>query len=243
MANEKYASVRPKRELIALFELINKIEGAQDTDRQSVFERAMQYVVKSGTSVLRTAEKQRVEETDVGELQLPSSLKVRVDENLFKQTVEMFKEVFKIERVKIPYLMRVTLTAYLSHLQHEYKNTIITEIEPLIEFGIDPFVFKQEYEHSANPNKEKLYELSRKYLENVDVKLNKHLRDQVNKQIQGYSDYFNVSKYFPKKRAAFATTNIIFISKVLAGLILFQCEINGSDLLEIINNLEDSINK
>lgn len=241
MTKEKYASVRPTKELIALFELINNVEVAQDNDRQAVFERAMKYVAESGISVLKIAEKSRVEETDIDEV--PSSLKVRVDETLFKQLIEMFREAFQIERVKIPYLMRITLTAYLLHIQQKYKNTIINEINPLIEFGIDPLVFKQEYEHSDEPNKVELYKVSREYLENVNLELNRHLREQVNKQIQGFSDYYNIGKYYPKRGATFAKTNIIFISKVFAGLVLFQCDMNGYDLSEVIKNFKGATNK
>jgi len=241
MEKERYASVRPTPELLAVFEIINRIEVAQDTDRQAVFERAMQYVANGSGEVLKTAARQKVEDVDVGEI--PTSLKVRVDTVLFEKIVKMFREAFQIERIKTPFLMRVTLMAYLQHIKSESTETIIEEIEPLVQFGIDPLVFKQEYERSEEPSKERLYKVSRKYLEEVDIELNKYIREQVNEQIQDISDYYNISKYLPKRGTTFAKTNIIFVSKVLAGLILLHCDMNCYDLEEVIRNLETAVSE
>lgn len=233
----KYASVRPTEELLTVFELIKSVDGEQDLDRNSIFDRAMHYVLELDVHeriILKHVAKQKMKTMEIEEI--PASLKVRVDPILFDKTVELFRQVFQIKRIKIPYLMRITLMAYLIHIQDE--DTIIQEVKPLIEFGIDPFVFKQEYESSSDPRKKRLYELSRVYLEEVDVKLNINMREQINKQIKEISDYYNVTKYLPKKRENFAKTNIIFTAKVLAGLILLHSEMNGYDLSTVITNME-----
>ena len=41
--------------------------------------------------------------------------------------VERFKDVFKISRVKSPFLMRVTLTAYYNYLVEGNKNEVEAE--------------------------------------------------------------------------------------------------------------------
>ena len=72
---------------------------AQDTDRQSVFDRAMCYVVAlDDRTVLRTEARQRIEKIDIGEA--PAFLKVRVDAVLFEEVIKIFREVFQIERIK-----------------------------------------------------------------------------------------------------------------------------------------------
>lgn len=47
---------------------------------------------------------------------MPTSLKVRTNCELLGDVIEKFKDVFKISRVKSPFLMRVTLTAYYNYL-------------------------------------------------------------------------------------------------------------------------------
>lgn len=238
----RYASVRPTKELLAVFELIKRVEDEQDTNRNSIFERAMHYVLALGLNneiILKNAAKKKIDIIDIDEV--PTTMKVRVDPSLYDEVVELFRQVFHIKRVKTPYLMKITLMAYLSHIQDE--DIIVHEIKPYIKLGIDSLVFKQEYEHSSDVRKMKLYELSRVYLEEVDIVLNTSIREQVNKQIREISDYYNVTKYFPEKGGNFAKTNIIFVAKVLAGLILLHSEINGYDLSKVINNMETAIRK
>ena len=241
MSKETWATLRPTDELIALYEAIKKEDPAQDLNRQATFDRAMRYVVQlEDKSVLKAAATQQLENVEAGDL--PSSLKIRVDEALFKEVSDIVREVFQLGRVKIPFLMRVTLMAYLQHVRSENKAECFSGVEAICRFGIDPFDWKQVYEVSTDPNKGRLYELSRAYLETVDLELNERLREMTNRQIQGISDYYNIYKHFPEKRGNFAKTNIVFISKVLAGLILGLSEmVDPLDVEDVMEYMEKEI--
>lgn len=118
MENIRYASARPTKELLTAFELIKRIEVAQDINRQAIFDRAMRYVVGLGyKNVLKSVAKKKIEIIET--VDPPVSLKVRVDEDIFDETVKIFQEVFEIERVKTSYLMKVTLMAYLNYLEKD----------------------------------------------------------------------------------------------------------------------------
>lgn len=118
LEKERYASVRPTDELLTVFELVKRVDDAQDMDRQAIFDRAMRYVVGlTDKSVLKSIARKKFKCMKMGEI--PASLKVRVNEDLYEKIVAIFREVFKIDRVKTPYLMRVTLMAYLTHIDQE----------------------------------------------------------------------------------------------------------------------------
>ncbi len=112
---EKYVSVQPTATIISLFERIFELEGGvEGFDRQAIFNRVLLHTKELTDKQLITAAKKviRVEERD----DLPTSLKVRTNCELLDDVIEKFKDVFKISRVKAPFLMRVTLTAYYNYL-------------------------------------------------------------------------------------------------------------------------------
>lgn len=232
MIKEKFVGVRPSYELVALFSLISKEDTAQDMDRHSIFERAMRYVAQlEDKSILKKAAKEPVDEIDIG--QMPTSLKVKYDEVLFDEVLSIFREVFQIEKVKVAFLMKVTLMTYLLHVREGSPNRLIDLIKFPTNYKWDAFDWKQVYETSTHPDKVHLYEVSRMYLENVDQELNERLRETTNEQIQRISDYYNIHKHYPEKRGNFGKTNIVFISKVLAGLILGLSEMSEEREVEV----------
>jgi hypothetical protein len=258
---ERYASIRPTWEHISLFEVISINEAAQDKDRPAVTERAMRYIesLDNYKNVLKSAARQKIGKIEG--LEIPASLKVKVDSQLFDAIIDKFRETFNIERVKTPFLMRVTLMAYwqyinsdtefiqeiiepednislASSVRNEDNSEAINHIKQMIEFGIDFLVFKKEFDFCTDDNKEQLYLTSKKYLEDFDPHLNKKIRDQINLKISHYSDYFNIEKYYPKPRANFGQCNIVVATKVFAGLLITLSEIDGFGLGEIIESLE-----
>lgn len=120
---EKYVSVKPTTTIITLFERIVEMEGGvEGFDRQAIFNRVLLYSKDLTDNQLIAAAKKviSVEERD----DLPTSLKVRTNCELLDDVVERFKDVFKISRVKSPFLMRVTLTAYYNYLVEDNKNEV-----------------------------------------------------------------------------------------------------------------------
>ncbi len=258
---ERYASIRPTWEHISLFEVISINEAAQDKDRPAVTERAMRYIesLDNYKNVLKSAARQKIGKIEG--LEIPASLKVKVDSQLFDAIIGKFRETFNIERVKTPFLMRVTLMAYwqyinsdtefvqeiiesednisqASSVRNEDSRETLINVNKIIALGIDFLVFKKEYDSCTDNNKELLYLTCKKYLENFDPQLNKKIRKQVNLQIRGYLDFFNIDKYYPKPRSNFGQCNIIFVTKVFAGLLIILSEIEGLDLDKIIGSIE-----
>lgn len=258
---ERYASIRPTWEHISLFEVISANEAAQDKDRPAVTERAMRYIesLDNYKNVLKSAARQKIDKIEG--LEIPASLKVKVDSQLFDVIIDKFKDTFNIERVKTPFLMRVILMAYwqyinsditfiqeiiepednislASSVQKEDNRGAINHAQTMIEHGIDFLVFKKEFDVCSDNNKEKLYLTCKKYLEDFNPQLNTKIREQINFKIKSYSDFFNIDKYYPKPRANFGKCNIVVVTKVFAGLLITLSEIDGLRLGEIIESLE-----
>ncbi len=118
---ERYVSVRPTATIIILFERIFELEGGvEGFDRQAIFNRVLLHTRELTDKQLVTAAKKviSVEERE----DLPTSLKVRTNCELLDDVIAQFKDVFRISRVKAPFLMRVTLTAYYNYLVEEEKK-------------------------------------------------------------------------------------------------------------------------
>lgn len=120
-------------------------------------------------------------------------------------------------------------------------SNVLNLVNKIIDIGIDSFVFKKEFDLSDYEKKQQLYQISRTYLEKNNQELNMNLRNQINSSIKKYSDYFNIEKYMPKRRKTLGTANIVYISKVLAGVLLTISEIEGYDLDKIMENINEDI--
>lgn len=235
----KYASVRPTKEIIALYSMVRDIEVSQDNDRQAIFSRALEYVDKvCETEMLKEAARMKINPSK--EEYIPATMKVRVEPDIFERVTEKFRTAFEISRVKLSFLMKVVLKAYLMHLEEGKPDFIAQDVNAVLDIGIDCFVFKQEYEMSEYPDKEKLCRAARGYLEKDKVLCDK-LREQINGQIRRISDYYNVEKYCPKRRGNFAKTNIVFVSKVFSGLLLVLGEVNEWEKEELFEALERGV--
>lgn len=233
---EKVISIRPTVTIIKLFNEIKIADTHQDADRNSMFNRALE--MAAGKNIdWRTISKIKVKES-AEEIVPPEFMKIKVDETRYNKVLKEIKDTFSLKRVTAPYLTKLVLSFYLSELKKGSNQDIIGVASGMVDFGLDCLVFKKEYDFSSYANKEKLYQLSKKYLEEYDVNLNKQIRDQVNVKIKSYSDYFNIDKYTPKPRGDFGTCNIVFVAKVLAGLFLTLSEIEGYDLNDVIESLE-----
>lgn len=239
MKEDKFLSVRPTAELLSAF---TYADPKKLGDRTTVLGLALQYVAENGSAEVLTRAAQ--EEIQIQEdVTIPTSFKVRLpeeEEETFSAAVERFKEAFDLKRVRLKFLMIVSLKAFGSA---QRQKAVVTTATRMVKIGTDPLVFKQEYELSKEAEKETLYRLARTYLEKVDPELEGKIREQVNGQIQGISDFYNAAKYFPPKRKNFGKTNIIFVAKVYAGLLLFLVETEQVELEEIIAWLKQETEK
>jgi len=236
----KLISIRPSETLIQLFNEIRDADTHQEADRSSIFNRALEMATnknKNKNIDWRAISKIKIKGS-AEEIIPPEFMKIKVEETRYNEVLEEIKSTFSLERVTAPYLARLVLSFYLSELKNGNNQEIISAASGMVDFGLDCLVFKKEYDLSSYANKEKLYQLSKKYLEEYDVNLNRQIREQVNVKIKSYSDYFNIDKYVPKPRGDFGTCNIVFVAKVLSGLFLTLSEIEGYDLNNVIESLE-----
>ncbi len=169
-----------------------------------------------------------------------AQLNIKVDEDKYCRALTEVKEAFSLERVKAPYLVKLVLTYYLTLL---IKKDIASTVSEMANIGVDCLVFKNVFDISDYEYKENLLMLSRKYLADYDIELNRTLREQMDGKIRAYSDYFNREKYFPKLRSNFGTCDIRFISKSFAGLLLTLVETGNYNIEEIVRWLEHTLAK
>ncbi|MBP3039727.1 hypothetical protein J9303_09540 [Bacillaceae bacterium Marseille-Q3522] len=233
---EKVISIRPSKTIIHLFNEIKIADTHQEADRSSIFNRALEMAADKNIdwkaiSLIRF-------KVNTAEIVPPEFMKIKVDETGYNAVLKEIKDTFLLKRVTAPYLAKLVLSFYLSELKKGSNQEVISLASRMVDFGLDCLVFKKEYDLSNYAKKEKLYQLSKKYLEEYDVNLNKQIRNQVNVKIKNYSDYFNIDKYVHKPRGDFGTCNIIFVAKVLSGLFLTLSEIEGYDLNDIIESLK-----
>lgn len=238
---DKVLSIRPTVQISMLFDEIKAVEAHQESDRSAIVNRALE-IAASKNIDWKAVSKQRIKE-NVVEATPPAFMKIRVEEKYYNIVLEEIMKTFSLERVTAPYLVRLLLNFYLSELRKADKEEIINVVERVINIGVDCLVFKKEYDFSHYVDKEKLYQLSKQYLEDCDPMLNTNIRAQVNAKIKEYSDCFNIEKYFPRPRSDFGCCNIVFTAKTLAGLFLIVSEIENYDLDNIVKSLEVEINK
>ena len=233
---EKVISIRPSERIIHLFNEIRIVDTHQEADRSSIFNRALE--MAADNNIDWKAISQIRFKLNTEEIEPPEFMKIRVDETRYNAVLKEIKDTFLLKRVTAPYLVKLVLSFYLSELKRSSKQEIISAASRIVDFGLDCLVFKKEYDLSNYAKKEELYQLSKKYLEEYDVNLNKQIRNQVNVKIKSYSDYFNIDKYIPKPRGDFGTCNIVFVAKVLSGIFLILSEMEGYDLDEMIESIK-----
>ncbi|OME46847.1 hypothetical protein BSK59_28805 [Paenibacillus odorifer] len=236
---DKMLSIRPNWQIRSLFFEIQKYQEA--ANRTEIANWALEKAVEQKVD-WRKVSKIKIEETEE-EIKQPEFMQIRVDEEYYNKVVEQIMDTFKLKRLKAPYLIQLVLVNYLSIIINGDKDESIGTAEKMIDYGIDPLVFKNAYELSDDMNKDQLLELARQYLEEYDTELNRKIRTQMNQKIKLHSDYFDVDKYYPKPRNDFGTCNIRFVSKCLAGLLLVLVECGGGDYntKEIILNMKKAM--
>lgn len=236
---EKILSIRPTTQICQLFNEIKGVDLYQETDRSAIISRALDETVGKNID-WKAVSAIKIKENTI-EQETPDFMKIKVDADKYESVVEEIKNVFLLARVTAPYLVRLLLTNYLVSLKAEEKKEIISSVEKVVNVGIDGLVFKKDYDMCDYPQKEILLALCRRYLESCNPKMNESIRKQVNKKIKAYSDYFNINKYYPPKRSTLGTCNIVFVSKILAGLFITIAEFDGIELSEVIESLETNM--
>jgi len=238
---DQVISLRPNKQIINLFREIKIIEKHPESDRTAVVNRALKSASAANTidwkAVANVMANVKINE-EVAKSTPPDHMKFRVDAEQYHFVAEQIKDAFSLQRVKAPYLIGLVLTYYLLDLQKQKSRDVIKSVKRMVDFGIDGLVFKFEWDVSDYPQKKNLLQLCRIYLESCNPHINDSIREQVNHRIKGYSDLFNADRCFPPRRRTLGTCNILFVSKVLAGLFILVAEIEGYDLNGIVEALQ-----
>jgi|GEM_PF-636377 len=124
MSEERYITARPSVELLSVFMEAAELQCAQDEDRRTVMNDAMSFVDSLSDEELEEKLKlaSRTKVKEYASVELPSSFKIKVDSTLYDSIIEKFKDVFKIERVKTPFFIRVIVEAYIIHNREENRQ-------------------------------------------------------------------------------------------------------------------------
>lgn len=111
-----YASVKPSEEIIFLFEKAKELD-ADGLGNSEILERAGRYLVENEASIdFKLLSKKK--NYSIHLESLPASFKVRInDEKLYSQMQDVMSRAFNIKRIMTPFLLRVTLSAYVMYLE------------------------------------------------------------------------------------------------------------------------------
>ena len=218
----KDISLRPKKQLMNLFEAVQNLDNLPRTNRNSIIDRALDVALK--TSHVNWQAVSEVSIKNTFNSSIPNHIVLKVDEKKFSQVNGQIKEAFSVDKITIPYTMKLLLTLYFIHLKHQSEainqNKNMSEIFTP-DAKIDTVAFKNEYEQSFYSGKKRLLEICRVFLKsNPDV--NTQLIEQCARGLKMCTDFIDLSKYFTDMSSSNPTST--YTAKVLAGLFILRIE-------------------
>ena len=224
--NMKDISLRPKKQLMSLFEAVQNLDNLPSTNRNSVIDRALNVSLKSSYVNWQAVSEVLIENNFNSSI--PNHIVLKVDEVKFLQVKTQIKEAFGVEKITIPYTLRLLLTLYFTHLKQQTdaaseKGNMSELLQPEPDVKIDTMALKNEYEQSFYSGKKRLLEICRVFLKS-NPQVNKRLREQSAQGLKVCTDFIDLSKYFVNMRDSSPTST--YTAKVLAGLFILRIESN-----------------
>lgn len=236
----KDISFRPTKLILSLFEQIRKLDNLPNTDRNSIVERAMTFALKNKNLNWQYVSAMTIEENFIGSI--PNHVVLKVEEEKFNLINEQIKNAFNMDKITIPYTLKLLLVNYLAF----FNPTIIADDHVSIPQEIDLALFKSEYVGSLYSNKKRLLEACKVYLK-AHVELLQNLTERATYQNKQLTNICDFSSYFPDKPIEFGTPTTTYLAKVLAGWFIFMVESQyeasiWNDVLDhIVKRLEDEL--
>jgi len=238
----KDISLRPKKQLMSLFEAVQNLDNLPSTNRNSIIERALDVALKSSYVNWQAVSEVLIENNF--NHAIPTHIVLKVDEERFSQVKMQIKEAFGVDKITIPYTLRLLLTLYFIHLKqqadHASQSDKMTELlSP--DTKIDTVALKNEYEQSFYSGKKRLFEICKVFLKN-NPSINEQLTEQSARGLKVCTDFIDLSKYF--LNVSGSTPTATYTAKVLAGLFIFRIEsifepVESKNILDqIIKQLE-----
>jgi len=225
----KDISLRPKQQLINLFDAVQKMENLPTTNRNSIIDRALDMALRSNHVNWNAVSEVSIEERY--ESKVPNHIVLKVDESKFGAVNDQIKAAFKMEKITIPYTLKLLLTLYFIHLKQQTDNANQSEhmselLAPVtgttITAGINTLAVKSEYEQSIYSSKRRLLDICKVFLRN-NLEIHAALATQCQVDMQAYHDFIDLSQYLTGK-ATKTAPNSTYLAKVLAGLMILRVE-------------------
>jgi len=218
-------SLRPKQQLMNLFDAVQNMENLPSTNRNSIIDRALDMALKSNHVNWKAVSEVAIE--NVFNSKVPNHIVLKVDEQKFSEVNKQIKTVFEMEKITIPYTLKLLLTLYFIHLKqqtdHASQNEHLSELLSLNPTSeISTLALKHEYDHSIYSSKRRLLDVCKVFLRN-NLEVHAQLASLCQVEMQGYHDFINLSKYLTDKTAKTAP-NSTYLGKVLAGLFILRVE-------------------
>jgi len=237
----KDISLRPKKQLMSLFEAVQKIENLPNTNRSTIIERALDVALASSFVNWQAVSEVVIEEVFTGHL--PNHVVLKVDQEKFLQVNEQIKKAFSADKITIPYTLKLLLTLYFIHLkqqrepvyQDEQLNDILTS-----KAQINTLHLKNEYEHSIYSGKKRLLEMCKVLLQQSST-INDQLLRAGKRDLEMLFGCLDLNKYFAAGIKGKNPT-LTYLGKVLAGLFILCIE-STTQPNEIKNSLDDVVKK
>jgi len=237
----KDISLRPKKQLMGLFEAVQNIESLPTINRNSIIDRALDVALASSYVNWQAVSEVLIEEEFTGSI--PTHVVLKVDPEKFFQVNEQIKQTFNAEKITIPYTLKLLLTLYLIHLKQQSKpasnNETLTEIS-IPHIQIDTLRLKSEYEQSIYSGKKRLFEMCKVLLKQSPAIYEQLLRAGKG-DLEMFKDVLDLSSYFASGHQETNPT-LTYLGKVLAGLFILFVE-STTQPHDIKNVLDDVVRK
>ena len=220
--NLKDISLRPKKQLMSLFEAVQNLDNLPSTNRNSIIDRALNVSLNSSYVNWQAVSEVLIESSFNSSI--PNHIVLKVDGEKFSQVKNQIKEAFGVEKVTIPYTLKLLLTFYFIHLKQQTeaaneKSRMSELLKPNAK--IDTVALKNEYEQSFYSGKKRLLEICRVFLKS-NPEINEQLTKQCARGLTMCTDFIDLSKYFSDLNDSNPSST--YTAKVLAGLFILRIE-------------------
>jgi len=237
----KDISLRPKKQLMSLFEAVQNMENLPISNRTLMIDRALDMALESSYINWQAVSEVLFEEEFTG--YIPRHVVLKVDEEKFSQINEQIRETFNTEKITIPYTLKLLLTLYLIHLKQERESVGEgTQIDEMLAFKtqIDTLRLKNEYEQSIYSGKKRLFDMCKILLQQSPT-IHEQLFRVGRRDLEMFMGFLDLNKYF-KNDMTEKNPTLNYLGKVLAGLFILYIE-TTTEPNEIKSSLDDVVRK
>ena len=240
----KDISLRPKKQLMNLFEAVQNLEILPSTNRNSIVDRALDVALKSNHVNWQAVSEISID--DHFNESIPAHIVLKVDKEKFSKVNEQIKTTFNAEKITIPYTLKLLLTLYFVYLKQQTDTASQDDkMSELLtpEIKVDTLILKNEYEQSIYSGKKRLFEVCRVFLKENPM-VQEQLTIQSKRDLKRCADFIDLNSYFTHVKQEI-TPSFTYLAKILAGLFILRVEsmLEGGEsknmLDQIVKQLEN----